>query len=66
MTLPFKSYVPLWQAHQMVWASSLYWTVQFRWVQTAEKARHSVSPDRISSTGRLPNFTILPLFTLRS
>ncbi len=58
--------MPLWQAHQITRASSLYWTVQFRWVQTAEKAFHSVSPDRMSSTGRLPNLTIFPLFTLKS
>jgi hypothetical protein len=52
--------------HEIWWLYSLYCTVQFKCVQTAENARHSASVVRTNSTGRLPNFTILPLFGLRS
>jgi hypothetical protein len=40
--------------------------VQFKCVQTPEKARQSVSEERIKSTGRLPKRTILPLFGFQS
>src|ERR1017187_5953102 len=40
--------------------------MQLRCVQTAEKARHSVCVTRMSSTGWVPNLTILPALGARS
>src|SRR5664279_3575019 len=65
-TRPSRSYVPLWQAHQISRRASWYCTVQARCVQTAEKAFHSVSLTRIRMAGLLPNLTTLPEFGLRS
>src|SRR5574337_667883 len=66
MFLPFRSYTPLWQAHQMSCRSSRYCTVHCRWVQTAEKARNS--PDDVFTRipGRLLKRKIRPEFAFSS
>src|SRR4029077_10473935 len=65
-TLPPRSYVPLWQAHQSCAVSVLNCTVQSRCVHTALNARMSPSAVRTTMPGRLPNLKIRPLFGLRA
>ncbi len=66
MLRPLRSYLPLWQAHQTSLVSSLYCTVQERWVQVADIARYSPLEVRTNSPGRLPKRKILPLFGFNS
>src|SRR5215470_17855054 len=55
---PFRSYVPLWQAHQMALRSLRYWTVQSRCVHVADNARYSPSATLTRIPGSLPNWKI--------
>src|SRR5262249_22924221 len=64
--LPFRSYWPLWHAHQMRDESSRNWTVQSRCVQVAENARNSPSAVRTRIPGRVPNLNILAVFGFSS
>src|SRR5581483_8463707 len=57
-TLPPRSYVPLWHAHQSCEVSVLNCTVQSRCVQTALNARISPSAVRTTIPGLLPNLKI--------
>src|SRR5579884_1842551 len=66
MLRPFRSYIPLWQAHQICWTSLRYCTVQLRWVQVADMARYSPSAVRISKAGFDPKRKILALFGFNS
>src|SRR6266487_147101 len=63
-TLPPRSYMPLWQAHQNRAVSLLNWTVQSRCVQTALNARTSPSAVRTTIPGLLPNLKIEAEFGL--
>src|SRR5919204_4549153 len=65
-TLPPRSYVPLWHAHQSCDVSLLNCTVQSRCVQTALNARMSPSAVLTTIPGLLPNLKIAAEFGLRA
>src|SRR5664280_163277 len=59
MFLPFRSYLPLWHAHQITPSLFLYCTVQSRCVHCAESALKSPLSVLINITGLFPKRTIL-------
>src|SRR5262249_35340845 len=65
-TLPPRSYVPLWHAHQSCDVSALNCTVQSRCEQTALNARTSPSGVRTTMPGLLPNLNTFPEFGFSS
>src|SRR5664279_5434855 len=66
MLRPFRSYMPLWQAHQISRRSGRYCTVQPRWVQVADIARYSPEAVSTRSPGRVPKRNVLAVFGLSS
>src|SRR6266849_5388137 len=63
MFFPLKLYWPLWQAHQICFVSSRYWTMHSRCVHTAENALNSPVAVWTRIPGLFPNLKIFPELT---